>query len=103
MHRSLGILALGIALAAISTASSNPHPYHDDGGMINWRPTLSSALQDSLRLHRPVLLEVCKDNDANAKKLTENFKDTRLSQLVQRYCIPVVLDSKAANADATVK
>lgn len=103
MRRWLGVLALGIALAALSPALSGPHPYHDDGGLINWRSSLSGALQESNRLHRPVLLEVCKDADANAKKLAENFKDPTLAKMVSRYCIPVVLDSKAANADATVK
>src|SRR5262245_25434462 len=70
LRRWLGVLALGIAVTAISPAISGPHPYFDDGGHINWRPTLGMALQESNRLHRPVLLEVCKDGEANGKKLT---------------------------------
>jgi hypothetical protein len=102
MHRWIGVFGLGVALSTLSAALSGPHLYHDDGGMVNWRASLAEALREAQKQQRLLFIEVCKD-DANAQKLAAMFKDQRLSQLLNRFCVPVVVDSKAAKADQTVK
>ena len=102
MHRWIGVFGIVVALSTLSSALSGPHIYHDDGGMVNWRASLPEAVSEAKKLQRLLVIQICKD-DVNGQKLTSMFKDERLSQLLNRFCVPVVVDSKVANADPTVK
>ncbi len=39
------------------SALADPHPFHDDGGLINWKPSLRSALDAAQRGGKPIFLE----------------------------------------------
>ena len=100
MRRLVSGLALVISLCAAPWAASGPHPFHDDGGAINWRASLQVAVGQASTTGKPLFIEVCKEPDANAKKLAATtFQDARIAFFINHYFIPVVVDAGTAPAD----
>jgi hypothetical protein len=49
--------ALAAGLAVVGSAGAAPHPVHDDGGAVNWRPDLAAALRLAQTSGKPVFIE----------------------------------------------
>jgi hypothetical protein len=57
MKNPIALLAvLFFSLSAVPL-SAGPHPFHDDGGSVNWRPNLAAALKAALASGKPVFIE----------------------------------------------
>lgn len=46
-----------LLLAATGLAYAAPHPFHDDGGAVNWKPSWRAALEAAQRAGKPIFLE----------------------------------------------
>ena len=58
MSRFWVSLVLSAGLAVCGRAAAGPHPLHDDGGAVNWRPTLRAALDAAQRAGKPVFIDL---------------------------------------------
>ncbi len=50
-------LTMAVVLLAAGPAMAGPHPFHDDGGAINWKPSLRAALDAARVGGKPVFIE----------------------------------------------
>jgi hypothetical protein len=57
MRHFSALLALFGCLLAAASLSAGPHPFHDDGGSINWRPNLAAALKAAQASGKPLFIE----------------------------------------------
>jgi hypothetical protein len=57
MHRRIATLLLVTYFAVAGLAAAAPHPFHDDGGAINWKPTWQIAVQTAQRTGKPLFIE----------------------------------------------
>jgi hypothetical protein len=88
---SVPVLVLGLAICELSPAA--PHPYHDDGGAINWRPTWAAAIDLSKKTGKPLFILTDKEEDAVSKKfVSEVLTEKRVSQLINHYFVPVAFE-----------
>ena len=53
MHRLVAVSWLAVA----GLAAAAPHPFHDDGGAVNWKPTWQLALQTAQKTGKPLFIE----------------------------------------------
>lgn len=53
MRSSAALLALFLG----SLATAGPHPFHDDGGAVNWRPNLAAAMKAAQATGKPIFIE----------------------------------------------
>ena len=57
MRISSALVALLVHSLAAAPLSAGPHPFHDDGGSVNWRPNLAAALKAAQASGKPVFIE----------------------------------------------
>src|SRR5262249_18410072 len=57
MRNFSALLALLLFSLAAVPLQSGPHPFHDDGGSVNWRPNLAPALKAAQAAGKPVFIE----------------------------------------------
>jgi hypothetical protein len=89
---------IGIILFSLAKEQGHagPHPYHDDKGAVNWRPSLASAFQESRATGKPIFLEATRDNEthsANFAAVTFPHPDVR--RLLRRDFVCVSIDRDA--------
>ncbi len=74
-----------------------PHPFHDDGGLINWRPNWQAALQAAQKTGKPIFVEAGNEGDGNCRQLAKStLRDPIIALSINRHFIPVVVDSGKA-------
>ena len=57
MRTSLTLIALWLLSLVGAPLFAGPHPFHDDGGSVNWRPNLAAALKAAQASGKPVFIE----------------------------------------------
>ena len=57
MKHPLMLLAVFFFSLAAAPVLAGPHPFHDDGGAVNWRPNLAAALKAAQSAGKPVFIE----------------------------------------------
>ena len=57
MRSSAALLAMLVSSLVTAPLSAGPHPFHDDGGSVNWRPNLAAALKAAQASGKPVFIE----------------------------------------------
>jgi hypothetical protein len=57
MKYPFALLAVFVFSLAIAPLLAGPHPFHDDGGWVNWRPNLAAALKAAQSSGKPVFIE----------------------------------------------
>jgi hypothetical protein len=57
MKTSFTLFAMLIGSLAAAPLSAGPHPFHDDGGSVNWRPNLAAALKAAQSSGKPVFID----------------------------------------------
>jgi hypothetical protein len=73
---------------------AGPHPFHDEGGHINWRPNWQAALLAAQKTGKPLFIEVANEGDGNCRQLaTATLRDPILALTINRHFTPVVIDS----------
>src|SRR5262249_16672224 len=76
---------------------ATPHPFHDDGGLINWRPNWASALQTAQKTGKPLFIEAGTEGDGNCRQLAlTTLRDPIVALTINRHFVPVVIDSGKA-------
>src|SRR5262249_18293460 len=96
MRRLALALALSAGLAALTSAA--PHPWHDDGGTVNWKLNYPPAFQLAQQTGKPIFILGVFVNDGNSKNVSVALRETpELHKLVNRYFVPVVLDVEKAD------
>src|SRR4051794_35310456 len=61
---------VGLAAVLLGSAAAAPHPYHDDQGMIAWRPTWSAAVQEAKATGKPLYIELTHNDEEGAAFVT---------------------------------
>ena len=57
MRNCSALLAVFLFSPAAAPLLAGPHPFHDDGGSVNWRPNLAAALKVAQASGKPVFIE----------------------------------------------
>jgi hypothetical protein len=57
MKELFALLAVLLCPLAAAPLTAGPHPFHDDGGSVNWRPNLAAALKAAQVAGKPVFIE----------------------------------------------
>jgi hypothetical protein len=57
MQNSFTLLVLFVFSLAAAPLSAGPHPFHDDGGSVNWRPNLAAAQKAAKTAGKPIFIE----------------------------------------------
>jgi hypothetical protein len=57
MKNPVALLAVFLCPLAAPPLLAGPHPFHDDGGSVNWRPNLAAALKAAQASGKPVFIE----------------------------------------------
>ena len=57
MKNAVALLAVFLCPLATALLAAGPHPFHDDGGAVNWRPNLATALKAAQTSGKPVFIE----------------------------------------------
>jgi hypothetical protein len=57
MRHSSRLLVLFVCSLATAPLAAGPHPFHDDGGSVNWRPNLAAALKAAQAAGKPVFID----------------------------------------------
>jgi hypothetical protein len=76
----------------IAVADGAPHPYHDDNGLIAWRPTWSAAVQEAKATGKPLYIELTHDDEEGAAFVTSTLVNKSIQKVLRRYFVCVVLD-----------
>jgi uncharacterized protein YyaL (SSP411 family) len=88
--------------AAPSLASAAPHPFHDDGGTVNWKWSLAAAQETAKRTGKPILIEACRESCGICKQMAgTTFKDAKTNSMMNRHFIPFVVDVDNAPPEIT--
>ncbi|OAI46730.1 hypothetical protein AYO44_10825 [Planctomycetaceae bacterium SCGC AG-212-F19] len=95
MRRLFSVLLLWAGVAALSSAG--PHPFHDDGGFINWRLTSATAIKEAQANGKPIFALGTFEKDDNSKNVATALREPELYKLVNRYFIPVVINCEKAD------
>jgi hypothetical protein len=95
MRRLCSVLLLWAGLTALSSAG--PHPFHDDGGFINWRLASAAAIKEAQATGKPIFALGCFEKDDNSKNVATALKEPDLYKLINRYYIPVVINCEKAD------
>lgn len=56
MRTGAAIAAVALVFACGNVGAA-PHPFHDDGGAVDWQLNFSAAMQLARRTGKPILLE----------------------------------------------
>jgi hypothetical protein len=87
------ILCIIVGLAASGRTSAAPHPFHDDGGTVNWKWSLPAAQAAAQRTGKPILIEACREACGLCRHMAAtSLKDAKISQMINRHFIPYVVD-----------
>lgn len=57
MNRYVLALVLSGGLVSCEFLSANPHPLHDDGGAVNWKPSMAAALKAAKDTGKPIFID----------------------------------------------
>lgn len=57
MRRLVPFLCLSSMVAFLGWSSAGPHPFHDDGGSVNWRANWKLAVDAARFTGKPIFLE----------------------------------------------
>jgi hypothetical protein len=89
-----------VGLSIGESAWGGPHPFFDDSGNVNWRPTYAQALAQAQKAGRPIFVDASKDGEKNCEdQVTKTYREEGLGQLLNRYFIPVAVDFQKPPAE----
>ena len=57
MRNCSALLAVFLFSLAAAQLLAGPHPFHDDGGAVNWRPNLAAAPKAAQAAGKPAFIE----------------------------------------------
>jgi thioredoxin-related protein len=93
------VVCFSVVFSAFGSASAAPHPFHDDGGAVNWKWSLATALDASKKTGKPIFIDACRESCGICRHLAETtLKDAKTSQMINRHFIPLVIDVDNAPA-----
>jgi hypothetical protein len=93
MRRLFLALVLMTGLMVLSSALAAPHPFHDDGGTVNWRLSYPAALQQAQLSGKPIfVLGIFEMDDGSKNIATALRENAEIHKLINRYFIPVVIN-----------
>lgn len=74
-------------------ASAAPHPFHDDGGAVNWKSSLAAAQEASKLTGKPIFIEAARESCGICKRVAATtLRDPKVSQTAKRYFISIAVD-----------
>jgi hypothetical protein len=76
----------------VVTTDAAPHPYHDDHGLIAWRPSWSAAVQEAGATGKPLYIEITHDDEEGAAFVSGTLVDKSIQKVLRRYFVCVVVD-----------
>jgi hypothetical protein len=90
-------LAFFVALVGGQTAAAAPHPFNDDAGNVNWRPSVAAALQLAQKTGKPLFIEACKDGDGDCRQMAAGaLRDPIVGLTLSRHFVSVAVDKEKA-------
>jgi hypothetical protein len=57
MRPIVASLFVPLCFCLAGPAAAAPHPYHDDGGAVNWQPNLAAAMKAAQASGKPLFVE----------------------------------------------
>ena len=86
-----------VALVFPWAADAAPHPFDDDAGNVNWRPSIAAALQLAQKTGKPLFIEACKEGDGDCRQMANGaLRDPIVGLTLSRHFVSVAVDKEKA-------